>query len=398
MASKFTKSFMENLYDKTTELIIYGASAYGEIAFYTLRALGIIPDYFCDRAFEEEYYFDVKVINLQELNLHKDAMIIIASSDYFQEIRRYLSVAGFTNLYDMNYLLNKKIDVGVLSARAAFFYDRKEAYIDIANAENSEEDLDFPRVQYVVTSACTLKCKNCNSLMQYYERPTNSNIQLYKAGFDRLIRCTSNIFDLRILGGEPFINRDMHKLIEWYHDVDKIKIISVYTNGTIIPEENCLKQLKKDKVSVHISDYEINREKIKELKTVFDKYNIKYYVQPYEFWQDSGNLLKRNYTEEKKRNLFESCIARECFSYFNGRLYHCPRAAHGINLGAMPDIKIEYVDLMDDSIDDDEVKKQLKIQRNRSYIDACDYCDGADSRKLKVEPAIQINHCKGFNE
>ena len=39
----------------------------------------------------------------------------------------------------------------------------------------------------------------------------------------------------------------------------------------------------------------------------------------------------------------------------------------------MPDIKIEYVDLMDDSIDDDEVKKQLKIQRNRSYIDACDY-------------------------
>ena len=78
----------------------------------------------------------------------------------------------------MNYLLNKKIDVGVLSARAAFFYDRKEAYIDIANAENSEEDLDFPRVQYVVTSACTLKCKNCNSLMQYYERPTNSNIQL----------------------------------------------------------------------------------------------------------------------------------------------------------------------------------------------------------------------------
>lgn len=64
----------------------------------------------------------------------------------------------------------------------------------------------------------------------------------------------------------------------------------------------------------------------------------------------------------------------------------------------MPDIKDEYVDLMDNSIDENEILKQLKFQRNRNYIDACDYCDGADSRKLKIEPAIQIGHFKKFDE
>ena len=398
MTNRFTSSFTENSYDKTSELIVYGASVYGEIAFYTLQTLGIKPDFFCDRAIEKDYYFDVKVIRPYELNLHKDAMIIIASSDYFQEIRKQLIDAGCKNLYNMNYLLNVKIDTEVLSARAADFYDKKEAYIAIANAEDSEECLNFPRIQFVVTSACTLKCKDCTALMQYYKTPQNSDLELYKAGFDRLLKCVNTIFDLRILGGEPFVNRDMYKIIEWYHDLDKIKMISVFTNGTIMPGENNIGQLKREKVRVHISDYGFNRDKILKLETVFDKNNVRYYVQPYDFWQDSGNLLKRNYTKEKKRYLFERCRERECFSYFNGRLYHCPRAAHGINIGAMPDIKEEYVDLMNNSISDDEILRQLKFQRNRNYIDACDYCDGVDSHKSKLEPAIQISHYKKFSE
>lgn len=398
MSNGFTETFTENIYDETSELIVYGASVYGEIAFYTLQMLGITPDFFCDRAIEKEHYFNVKVIRPDELVFHRDAMIIIASSDYFHEIRKQLMDSDCKKLYNMNYLLNVKIDTAVLSARAADFYDKKEAYIDIADAEDSEEYLNFPRIQFVVTSACSLRCRDCISLMQYYEKPANSDIEFYKAGFDRLIDCVSNIFDLRILGGEPFVNRDMYKIIEWYHGSDKIKIISVFTNGTIIPDENCMSQLKREKVRVHISDYGFNRDKIMKLKTAFEKNNVRYYVQPYDFWQDSGNLLKRNYTEEKKKYLFERCYERECFSYFNGRLYHCPRAAHGINIGAMPDIKGEYVDLMDNSITDNEILEQLKYQRNRSYIDACDYCDGADSRKLKIEPAIQISHFKKFCE
>ena len=35
---------------KGQPLIVYGASVYGELAYYALSELGFRPDYFCDRA------------------------------------------------------------------------------------------------------------------------------------------------------------------------------------------------------------------------------------------------------------------------------------------------------------------------------------------------------------
>lgn len=395
---KETKTFKKECYCSQNELIIYGASVYGELAYYALRKIGIIPTYFCDRAINQEEYFGVKVIRPSEMANHKDAAVIIASSDYFHEIKRQLRQSGCQNLYDMEYLLSVDLNTENLSARAADFYDKKQDYIDIVWAADRDGELNFPRVQFVVTSGCSLRCRDCISLMQYYEKPENTDLEKYKAGFFRLLECVTNIFDFRILGGEPFVHREMYKLIEWFHDEEKIKRISVFTNGTIIPPELTLAQLKREKIRVHISDYGFNRDKIQELVKVFKQNEIKYYIQPYDFWQDAGNLLKRNYTEHKKEDLFQRCYERECFSYFNGRLYHCPRSAHGINLGAMPDAKTEYVDLMDESIDNNEIKRQLKFQRERNYIEACDYCDGADSHRLKIEPAIQIAHVKKMNE
>lgn len=395
---KETKTFKKELYDNQNELIVYGASVYGELAYYALQKIGIAPSYFCDQAINQDQYFGVNVIRPLEMIHHKNAAVIIASSDYFHEIRRQLKEIGCRNLYDMEYLLNVELDVGKLSARAADFYDKKQDYIDIIHASDEDGELNFPRIQFVVTSRCSLKCRDCISLMQYYEKPQNIDLEKYKKGFSRLLECVTNIFDFRILGGEPFMHREMYKVIEWFHDEDKIKRISVFTNGTIIPPESAMEQLKKEKIRVHISDYGFNRDKIQELVDVLKEYGITYYVQPYDFWQDAGNLLKRNYTDDKKKEIFKRCYERECFSYFKGCLYHCPRAAHGINLGAMPDSKTEYIDLMDESIDNKEIKRQLKFQRERDFIEACDYCDGADSHRLKIEPAIQIDHIRSINK
>lgn len=396
--TKKTKTFKKDLYNNLNELIIYGASVYGELAYYALQKIGIVPSFFCDRAINQKQYFGINVIRPEDMAEHKEAVVIIASSDYFHEIRRQLTEIGCQNLYDMEYLLNVELDTSRLSARAADFYDKKQDYIDIIRASDNDEDLNFPRVQFVVTSGCSLRCRDCISLMQYYKKTENTDLEKYKKGFLRLLDCVTNIFDFRILGGEPFIHREMHKVIEWFHDEEKIKRISIFTNGTIIPSGPAIEQLRREKIRVHISDYGFNRDKIQELVDVLKKNAITYYVQPYDFWQDAGNLLKRNYADTKKKELFQNCYERECFSYFNGRLYHCPRAAHGINLGAMPDSKTEYVDLMDESIDNEELKRQLKFQRERTFIEACDYCDGADSHRLKIEPAIQIDHVKSINE
>lgn len=395
---KKTKTFKEDVYDRKKELIIYGASVYGELAYYALKRIGISPSYFCDRAIDQEQYFGIPVIRPAEMVTHRGAAVIIASSDYFHEIRRQLNEMGCHDLYDMEYLLQIQLDIESLSARAADFYDKKQDYIDIVNSYDNNDDLNFPRIQFVVTSGCSLKCRDCISLMQYYKKTENVDLEKYKKGFLRLLKCVTNIFDFRILGGEPFVHREMYKIIEWFHDEEKIKRISVFTNGTIIPPVVTLNQLKREKVRVHISDYGFNRDSIEKLVNILKQNEITYYVQPYDYWQDAGNLVKRNYENQTKIEIFGRCYERECFSYYNGRLYHCPRAAHGINLGVMPDSKSEYVDLMDESIDDEEIIKQLRFQRERNFIEACDYCNGADSHRMKIEPAIQIDHVKHIME
>ena len=54
----------------------------------------------------------------------------------------------------MENLLNVELDIGKLSARAADFYDKKQDYIDIIWASDEDEELNFPRIQFVVTSGC----------------------------------------------------------------------------------------------------------------------------------------------------------------------------------------------------------------------------------------------------
>ena len=71
----------------------------------------------------------------------------------------------------------------------------------------------------------------------------------------------------------------------------------------------------------------------------------------------------------------------------------CPRAAHAVNLSAMPDIEQDRVDFNDENVSVEEFKRQLReLMYNREYIEACKYCNGLDNHVLGVEPAIQINH------
>lgn len=45
-----TRAFNKDYYDAEKQIIIYGASVYGELAYHGLQCMDIKPDYYCDRA------------------------------------------------------------------------------------------------------------------------------------------------------------------------------------------------------------------------------------------------------------------------------------------------------------------------------------------------------------
>lgn len=385
-----TVSFSKDTYMESEPVIVYGASVYGELAYISLKQMGVIPDFYCDKSQDRKEYFGVKVISPEELAPYRTANIIIASADFFGEIKKELEERGCGNLFDMARMLQMALPQEQMSNRAREMYDNRWHYMDIVRNQ-SEEKLTFNRIQYVVTERCSLKCKDCSHLIQYYQHPQDFDLQKYKSSFDLLLENLDCIAELRILGGEPFMNRDMGKLIEWYGGSDKIRNISVYTNGTILPDEDILKALQCGKIKVHISDYKINEERIRKLTPVLDECHIGYFVREYDAWQDAGGVECRNYTLEQKKHIFSGCFERNGFTFLKGRLYRCPRAAHAANLRAMPDIQEDYVDLTDYHGTGEELRRQLRNLQERTWLEGCNYCGGPDNHTQSIPAARQIS-------
>ena len=55
-------------------------------------------------------------------------------------------------------------------------------------------------VDFVITEACSMKCVSCSNLMQYYERPKNSNEEEMFKSIDRLMECIDELLEARVFG------------------------------------------------------------------------------------------------------------------------------------------------------------------------------------------------------
>ena len=56
----------------------------------------------------------------------------------------------------------------------------------------------------VITECCTLKCRNCSNLMQYYKTPANLDADEVISSLSRILKAV-RVERLKILGGEPFV-------------------------------------------------------------------------------------------------------------------------------------------------------------------------------------------------
>lgn len=96
-----TVSFTKNSYVTDKPIIVYGASVYGELAYYALGEMGLFPDFYCDKSQDRKEYFGKEVISPERIRDFKDANIIIASADFFYEIKKMLEKMGCTRLFEI---------------------------------------------------------------------------------------------------------------------------------------------------------------------------------------------------------------------------------------------------------------------------------------------------------
>ena len=107
-----------------------------------------------------------------------------------------------------------------------------------------------------ITTVCTLKCKACSNLIPCYKNPKDVDLDTLLKSIDVFLECINNIVYMRVLGGEPFSSKNLFPVLQKLLQSSKIQRIEIVTNGTLIPKDDELIDLLKNKrIIISISEY-----------------------------------------------------------------------------------------------------------------------------------------------
>ena len=201
---KQTKTFQKEKVKRNQKILIYGAAVYGEIALRGLEILGLKAECFVDREHAGETYFGLNIISPEELKNYRNAVVIIASLNYYGEILEYLKKLDMHEYYDMEEIMQLNFENSELTEYAWEEIAHFQKYKTMI--ENYKQDyFIINHCEIVVTEKCTLRCRDCANLMQHYERPENIDSQEIIQTFNRFLDVIDVLCELRIRRGTFYI-------------------------------------------------------------------------------------------------------------------------------------------------------------------------------------------------
>lgn len=251
-------------------------------------------------------------------------------------------------------------------------------------------------INYLVLSvghACTLKCKNCGNLCPF-TRPEMKKYELkdIKRDIKNILECVNFIGELQIQGGEPFIYSNLKDLIEFLALQEKIKHITIATNGTTIPKNDLFYLIKENNIAIRISNYQITKEKgitldkkCKELGIESKLYNFAFENSE---WAYLGGInTPCEYDDSVVSKRFWHCSFKNCLTLDNGELNWCSRMTNAYSLQGFQRRNGDYVDVRNSKNLKEEFWSFIK---NKEFPEACRYCFGTYNAK-HVTAREQIN-------
>jgi sulfatase maturation enzyme AslB (radical SAM superfamily) len=246
-------------------------------------------------------------------------------------------------------------------------------------AFSESERLLVSNVDLVITEKCSLRCKDCSNLMQYYSKPQDININLLYDSIDRFCGLVDEIQEFRIIGGETLINKDHYLILAKALSKPNINYIVVYTNGTINLSAMKIPLYQDNRVIVSVTNYGPLSKNFSKLIKTLKNNNIKYHVKTFDTWFDCGRIIPY-----QDVNVYNLCCGKDLLTILYDKVFKCPFSAHGINLGLLPNYKQDYLNLF-------EVNKQeLKDFIQKRVPASCHHCNGRIYGAETIEPSIQL--------
>ena len=240
-----------------------------------------------------------------------------------------------------------------------------------------------PLIGYIEThvfNQCNLKCKGCTHFSDI-----DNNVAISLNDFEKNLSILSKLYNvntLRLMGGEPLLNKDLGKYILIAKKYFPNTNIDIATNGLLVTKmsDELINIIRDNNLVIKVSLYiPINVIK-KDLEEFFEKKKLKHFYGN-GCKQADDNLLIRKFhkclTLEKKYNAkynAENCFARECWFLKDTLIAKCVTPLQIEILNKKYNTNFEVTDK--DYIDIKKIKKSSwdDIYKLISPNDFCKYC------------------------
>lgn len=387
------QQLIDRLAQSSKPLVLSGAGIVGETVLAFCRQRGWPVAAVCDGSIKVAGtdFHGYTVIHTADLGQHFDDALVLISVAAIKDVVDLLHSQGLDDWIAAGPLL-EDIDTRQDAAEVDFRKFSIESCILCHQGFLEPEKVFLRSVDIIITERCSLKCKDCSNLMQYYEEPRNVPLDLIYQSIDALCSLTDEIMELRVIGGDAFMNKEWPKVVDRLIGEPKVKRVVIYTNGAIVPKEEQATLLGHPKVMTVVTDYGALSRNMAPLKTYFDRHAIPHRILTMDSWLDCASIEKHNRTPEENLNVYQECCAKNMLSLSDGKLFRCPFAANADRLAAVPDIPGDYVNILAGSSASGEMALRREIKDyvlNKDYLDICDYCKGRPLSGDEVTPAVQ---------
>ena len=341
-----------------------------------------------------------KVISLSELaKSNKDDPVVIASLN-FPYMKGQLRDLGINNFFDSDFLFSET-QINLKDCKTEWPPERCkeqiELYIYSVLAQRNKNKLSLNSIDLVLTEKCSLKCKDCSNLMQYYAKPIDEDFDNLILSLDKFLNNINYVREIRLIGGEPLIYKKVDLVIKKLLEYSNFETIHVYTNGTVVLKDEKMKCFQDKKVLFKISDYGKISRNVSKLESKLEELKIRYITEKITRWQDCAKIEKFNRDPVLNKHIFGNCCENQGLTLLHGNLYLCPFSAHAENLKAIPEYREDKIDLK--NLDSSQINKKLrKLYFDTEFLSACDFCNGRDHNVSKVEAAVQVKEPLKYNK
>lgn len=228
-------------------------------------------------------------------------------------------------------------------------------------------------IEIPITTKCSLRCKECSNLIQYYHHGEFFDYKKIINDIYRLCQITENISTMRILGGEPLLHPYLKEILREALKNKNIDNIQIVTNGTVLFKDDIIPVLRDPRVSVDISYYGNVSKKYHDLIKQLRDNRVKFISNKKLIWTKQSDFSYQNRTKKNLEQVLKKCKL-DCISFFDGRIHLCPRSSNGNDLKIFDADRSDFVNLREEK-KKSLARKKLFVLLNKKNIIACDYCN-----------------------